>query len=271
MEVEAVAEVDLVNTGLPLRLGDGGRLLFGRGLPAVEPSLRPWEELRPVLKDPGGCPEGTAYLMYRDICWPEHRELLQEHRLRYDLTVIPAGRAGREPVRTHGHYHARAPGGDLTYPELYQVVCGDAWFLLQRPGPAGAREVVVLRGRAGQYVLVPPGYGHVTVNVGRTTLVIANWVERHFPSSFSEMRARGGAAYHVLEGPSGLELVPNPAYGDPVPLRVRDAFPLDALGLAEGEPSYPVGVQHPGRLGFLVDPGAWREVLGRAWQEGGLA
>ncbi|MBC7339032.1 MAG: glucose-6-phosphate isomerase [Firmicutes bacterium] len=266
-----MAEVDLVNTGLPLRLGDGGQLYFREGLPAVQPSLRPWEELRPVLKDPGSRPEGTAYLMYRDVCWPQHRESLEGHRLRYDLTVIPAARAGKEPVRTHGHYHATVPGSDLTYPELYHVVCGEAWFLLQRPGPTGATEVVVLRGRPGQYVLVPPGYGHVTVNVGKSTLVIANWVERHFASSFSEMRARGGAAYHVLDGPAGLELVPNPAYGEPVPVRMRDAFPLRALGLAEGEPSYPAGVREPERLGFLVDPGSWRDVLARAWQEGGLA
>lgn len=266
-----MGEVNLENTGLPVRLEDGVRLLFAEGLPPVEPSLRPWEELHPVLKDAAKSPRGTAYLMYRDICWPQHRGSLKEHRLRYDLTVIPAARAGREPVRTHGHYHATVPGSDLTYPELYHVVYGNAWFLLQRPGPTGAREVVVLRGRPGQYVLVPPGYGHVTVNVGKSTLVIANWVERHFPSSFSEMRAQGGAAYHVLDGPAGLELVPNPAYGEPVPARVHDAFPLRALGLAEGQPSYPVGVREPGRLGFLVDPGSWQEVLSRAWQEGGLA
>lgn len=263
-----MAEVDLVNTGLPVRLGDRGRLHFTQGLPAVEPSLRPWEELRPVLKDPGSCPEGTAYLMYRDICWPEHRASLEKRRLRYDLTVIPAARAGREPVRTHGHYHATVPGSGFTYPELYQVVHGQAWFLLQKPGPAGAVEAVILRGRPGQYVLVPPGYGHVTINVGESTLVIANWVERNFASSFSEMRGRGGAAYHVLDGPGGPEPVPNPAYGGPVPLRLGDAHPLSVLGLAEREPSYPVGVREPERLGFLVDPGSWQEVLNRAWQGG---
>lgn len=265
-----VAGVHLVQTGLPIRLGDGAQLFFNGGLPAVEPSRRSWEELRPVLKDPASCPAGTAYLMYRDICWPRDRERLEEHRLRYDLTVIPAARAGREPVRTHGHYHAPVPGADLTYPELYQVVHGQAWFLLQKPGRGGADEVVVVKARAGDYVLVPPGYGHVTINVGPVALVIANWVERHFPSSFSEMRARGGAAYHVLQGPGGLDLVPNPAYGEPVPLRVVDAFPIRSLALEDGHPSYPVGAGDPARLAFLVDPGRHREVLAQAWREGGL-
>ncbi|HHY95969.1 MAG TPA: hypothetical protein GX513_13320, partial [Firmicutes bacterium] len=79
-------------TGLPLRW-DPDRLLFADGLPEVRPSLRPWEELRPVLKDPASCPQGTAYFMYRDICWPTDRPHLEAKELRYDITVIPPAQA----------------------------------------------------------------------------------------------------------------------------------------------------------------------------------
>lgn len=259
-------------TGLPLALEEPARLLFGGGIPPVEPAERPWEELRPVLKDPETCPRGTAYWMYRDLCRPEDRGALIRAELRYDLTVIPSGRAGEEPVRTHGHYHALVPGQPLTYPELYQVVRGEAWFLLQRqqrPGVAGSAvaEAVLVKARAGEYVLVPPDFGHVTVNPGGNTLVIANWVQRTFSSSFAEMRRSGGAAYHVLNG-RGLRLEPNPAYGSPVPLRVVEAFSLASLGFPPGGPSYLVGANHPHRLEFLVRPQDYRELLAEVWQAG---
>lgn len=266
-----LAAIDLKRlTGLPLVLEGPGRLVFQGDLPPVEPAERPWDELRAVVMEPHACPEGTAYLMYRDICWPRDRGRLEEHRVRYDLTVIPPAWVGREPVRTHGHYHAVSPDGGLTYPELYQVVHGRAWFLLQKPGPGGAEALVAVKAGEGEYVLVPPGYGHVTVNVGRTTLVVANWVERHFASSFTEVRNRRGFAYYVVRGQNGLELAPNPAYEHPVPARVVSAFQLGVLSLDGGTPSYPWGACEPGRLAFLVSPADHRELFARAWREGGL-
>lgn len=253
-------------TGLPLALRPPGELVFRDGLPSVTPAERSWDELRPVVRDAASCPEGTAYLMYRDVCWPGDRPLLERAGLRYDLTVIPPAAAGREPVRTHGHYHPLAPGGELTYPELYQVVHGEAWFLLQRPGPGGAAALLAVRAKVGDYVLVPPGFGHVTVNVGEGTLVVANWVERHFTPSFSQVRERRGLAYHLLRHGGGVELVPNEAYRHPVPVRVLDAFPVVPPGLGGGVASYPLG-RDPARLGFLVDPSRYRAVLAEAWPE----
>ncbi|MEW5934968.1 MAG: glucose-6-phosphate isomerase family protein, partial [Bacillota bacterium] len=95
--------VDLVLTGLPADLLPDGRIDFRGRVLVGEVGFRSWEDLRPVLQDPGSCPAGAAYAVYRDVCRPEHRGILKRVGLRYDLTVVLPGRAGREYARTHGH------------------------------------------------------------------------------------------------------------------------------------------------------------------------
>ncbi|WP_301664617.1 glucose-6-phosphate isomerase family protein [Methanoculleus frigidifontis] len=98
------------------------------------------------------------------------RRWLAEQNVRFDITVIPPGAVGGEYVKTKGHYHPLTPAG-IGYPELYQVLAGEAHYLLQRKN---LRDVVVVTAKAGEFVLIPPGYGHVTVNPGKENLVMAN-------------------------------------------------------------------------------------------------
>src|SRR5690606_15189179 len=118
-----------------------------------------------------------------------------------------------------------APDG-TGYPELYQVAAGEAWFILQ-----DRRSVLVIPAGPGDCALIPPGFGHVTVNVGRGPLVLANWVDGSFASRYDGYRRRRGAAVYVEAGSDGPVLRPNPAY-DPAP-GVRWGTPTlpDLVGL----------------------------------------
>ena len=59
--------------------------------------------------------------------------------------------------------HPENPAG-TGYPELYEVVEGVAHFLLQKKT---LEHIVLVKAAKGDIVLIPLGYGHVTINPSR--------------------------------------------------------------------------------------------------------
>lgn len=216
--------------GFPLSLDEAGRLSFGpaHGQAAPAPGARTLTEMRPFLRDPAAAGPAEVYWMYRDAALPEHRDACARLSARYDVTVLLPGTLGMEFIKTAGHYHPPMPGSDLTYGEVYQVLFGRAACLLQRAaaaagdGAAAGRVVdaVLVEAEAGDLIVIPPGYGHVTVNVGRAPLAMANWVDPVFQAEYSPYREARGAAYYLLDGAGdGAAAEPNPRYRHPAPLR----------------------------------------------------
>ena len=178
------------------------------------PKIRHLSDLKPVLYEP---PENTtttpAYYMYRDIAnCNEHRKIFQRANLRYDITVIPPLIVGREYIKTFGHYHSKPCNGELSYPEIYEVLQGEAYYLLQKCNNSIVEEAILIHAREGEHVIVPPNYGHVTINPSSKTLIMANIVSRSVNSDYESYREKGGACYYVLEN----EVIPNPSY-NPMP------------------------------------------------------
>jgi glucose-6-phosphate isomerase len=175
--------------------------------PLPEPSVRTAEDLRGVLADPGCTCTGPVYSMCRDVARTVNdRNWLTEQQLRFDITVIPPRRICGEFIKTKGHYHPDNPSG-TGYPEIYEVLAGVAHYLIQDQDCA---DVVVITACAGEIVIVPPGYGHVTINPDKTTVLqMANIVSTKFSSDYQRYEAQNGAAYFemVKEG-----FVKNPAY-----------------------------------------------------------
>ncbi|HDI73671.1 MAG TPA: glucose-6-phosphate isomerase [Candidatus Korarchaeota archaeon] len=159
---------------------------------ALEPSIRLFSQLLNVLRYPEKAPkDGEAYYMYRDL------PPLRGSWARFDVTVIPPWKVGDELAKTKGHYH-NSPLGKPPYPEIYQVHAGEALYILQKPGEIASKIVdfVVIRATPGDVVVIPPGYGHVTVNVGEETLVMSNVIYRGVKSNYGPFERLRGAAYH---------------------------------------------------------------------------
>lgn len=223
--------------------------------PLPEPDVRRVGDMASLLADPACPEEGPLYFMYRDLAaGPDDRVWLQAHAIRYDITVIPARTLCGEHVKTKGHYHPHAPGG-VGYPELYQVLSGEAIYLLQDRDLTTAAAVRAVEGEA---VLIPPGYGHVTINPSKRELVMANLVSNHFSSEYRFYEEHGGAMYYLTE----QGWVQNPHYS--VHPRLKELRPPELPGLCirHQEPIYGM-VGNEALNGFLNDPAAFRESL--AW------
>lgn len=211
-------------------------------LPA--PGIRTVRDMKSVLAEPACQETGPLYYMYRDLARSEaDRRWLSAHRLRYDITVIPPRDLCGECVKTKGHYHPADPAG-TGYPELYEVLDGEAEFLLQS---GSLDDVVLVSAGKGACVIIPPGYGHVSINPSHdTTLAMANLVSTAFESRYGEYETLRGAAYYLM---GDGRVTRNPRYGNVPVLRrvtVSKNSPVKS-------PIYSL-VGNPEALAFLNEP-----------------
>jgi len=181
-------------------------------LPA--PGIRTIRDMKNVLFVPQCKAEGPLYFMYRDLARSEKdRQWLKRENLRFDITVIPPRDLCGELVKTKGHYHPTNVSG-TGYPELYEVFEGKALFLLQSHT---LKDIVLVKAEKGTRVIVPPGYGHVTINPSSNdTLTMANIVSSAFDSKYEEYETLSGAAYYVM---NDGRIVKNRHYLDIPPIR----------------------------------------------------
>ena len=122
-------------------------------LSGVKPDVRMLHDMDDVLYDRTmiDAPDTELYYMYRDLALSKRdRDTILEHRLRYDITVIPPGMLGTEYVKTAGHDH---PGD---YGELYEVLEGEAQYLLQKRDGEAVSDIIVVTACAGDKVIIPP-------------------------------------------------------------------------------------------------------------------
>jgi glucose-6-phosphate isomerase len=218
-----------------------------------EPDIRFLYDMREVIYDKPWLAKAenvALYYMYRDLyLGRKDRDLLIGQGLRYDITIIPPAMLGVEYIKTAGHYHPLPPGGNVSYPELYEVLEGEAIYLLQM---RDLSDVVAVYASAGDKVLVPPDYGHITINRSNRTLKMANLVDRSFSSIYDPIKERGGGAYfYTTQG-----FIKNDQYPKTAQLRRVEAPENDllkGLGMSKQREIYSM-IKEPERLDYLKHP-----------------
>lgn len=137
-------------------------------------------------------PDLELYYMYRGV--------EKKGELRYDITEVPAKMLGSEFVKTKGHYHVG------NYQELYMVLEGEAIFLMQKRNGEIIEDVYAVKTKKGQAIIVPPGYGHVTINPSKENLKMANWISENCKSDYSDYEKLQGACYYYTQaGPASAK------------------------------------------------------------------
>jgi glucose-6-phosphate isomerase len=256
--------------GLPIKFDPATcALSFGARVRDPLYGTRELDALRPVLADPNCRGPEIIYWMYRNLGLQGDEHLLSTHRLRYDISVFVPCKLGQEPMKTSGHYHPAIYRGGPAYPEIYEVLYGEALYLLQKverieagPGQVRVQDVIVMRARAGEKAIMPPGYGHVTINTLDQPLVMSNWVCADFQSVYKPVEKCRGFAYYLKEKRGVARWERNDKYVRPVPeLRCAEPRPIPELGLKPGVPMYQVCRKHPEWFAFLLRPQDYEEQM----------
>ncbi len=157
----------------------------------LTPDIRKLSDIKEVVYDQEWLKIASnleLYYMYRG--------LEKKDGLRYDITVIPAKMLGSEFTKTKGHYHVGA------YQEVYIVLEGKAIYLMQKTGKeeSETEDVYAIEAQKGDVVVIPPFYGHVTINPSKTEeLKMANWVSPQCKSDYSLYEKLQGACYYYTK------------------------------------------------------------------------
>jgi len=121
-----------------------------------------------------------------------------------DLTVINPGKVGNEYIKTVGHYHGYVPGTVVAYPEIYEAITDGFEYLLQsEPDGDGAVDVIWVVTSAGDKVVMPPNYGHVSMNFSNKPAIEMDIQKRDNPnqSDYSLFKEKvGGALIRTSDG-----------------------------------------------------------------------
>jgi glucose-6-phosphate isomerase len=174
-------------------------------------ALRTHEKMVEVLMDPAGNGPSVHYYMIRG--GTDQR----------NITVWEPGTVSGEYIKTYGHYHI----GQLD--ETYWVLLGDGVVLQQKLVTDGdamqADRVEVFRAipvKAGDSVYMPPGFGHLMANTGKTYLVMADDSPVDFGdkdpvsmpghADYTMVKQMQGFAYYVVEKDGKPALKKNPLY-----------------------------------------------------------
>ncbi|MFH1225245.1 MAG: glucose-6-phosphate isomerase family protein [Candidatus Diapherotrites archaeon] len=247
-------------SGLPLKLDKKtNRAVFGSGARKVDAVIRTGAEMRQALADADSVePAKECYYMYRGVCMEHDALEIESAGLRYDITVLPALMLGKEFNKTFGHFHPKVPGTAMSYTEVYEVLQGKAHYILQNPA---CTEFFVFEASAGEKVVIPPGYGHVTINPSKTeTLVMSDWTAAGFKSDYGVFRERHGAAqYETAKG-----WIKNKKYAKVPKMRMVKPREVPEFGFRKGKPMY--SLVQEGKLellDFLKMPADYAKVFER--------
>jgi glucose-6-phosphate isomerase, archaeal len=227
------------------------------GTKRVKPNVRMLFDMLDVIYDRkwlSGADNFELYYMYRDLSLSKNdARVVMEHGLRYDITIIPPRMLGCEFIKTAGHYHPRIPGKDVTYPEVYEVLSGEARYIMQQPDNDSIKDAILVKAQQGDKVIIPPGYGHLTVNASNKVLKMANWVARDFESIYSPIKEKCGGAYFILQN----GIVKNLKYDNIAELRFSKPTNIRETGFVKKEEIYGL-VKDIEKLKFLTEPHNYR-------------
>jgi oxalate decarboxylase/phosphoglucose isomerase-like protein (cupin superfamily) len=258
-------------TGLPTPLtlsqDESGaiRPVFGEGVATAEPvDVRYAQDLSGFLREPGAALPGAALYSVQRGVMPETLSGEMERRgLRYALTVLRAGTVGRsrEWVRTRGHHNSLAPGTNLPYPEIHEVLHGDGLLYLQHGSVGHPADVVILPVSAGDKAVVAPGWASLLVNVGEAPLTIGTWRMDDCHTESGELQPFGGMAHFVLRADTGTSsLEPNGRYKAVPEPRRAEPKELPDWGLTRAEPLLAAFHRSPDSLRALLRPQDFADV-----------
>jgi len=119
--------------------------------------------------------------------------------LKYNITVVPARLLGKEFTKTKGHIHIE------NYAETYTVLEGEAIYLMQKTQNEVVEDVYAVKAKKGESVIIPPFYGHVTINPSDKDLKTGDWTSINCKSDYSLFEKLKGACYYYVRGPASAK------------------------------------------------------------------
>lgn len=272
----------LIKSGLPLYLDESNYVMALSALLKHDGYARKAAgQMKGLLADENSLAcEEPFYDVYRGIAYPEDEALLQKNNFRYDITIIMPGQINGECKKTSGHYHGWNETRRNTYAEVYEVIKGTALYILQKsdnfeatnPDEVKVDDVIFATVHEGETIIVPPNYGHNSINIGEGPLVFSNLAYVPCPVEYGPVKHFHGMGYYIKKEQNKTVYEANPKYqGLPSP-KFATVKENPEFGIRFGLPVYESYRQNPDAFDFLKNPDSYVEgIMDMLQYQDGLA
>lgn len=205
------------------------QLIFGADVLIAETKTRARGELAPFALDAGACVPADAiqYWMYNGIAARADSLRLQNCGAQYELTWLLPNALGVERSKTLGHIHNAPLRNGATFPEMYEVLYGSAYFLLYALDATKTHATFCgyVHACAGEQMVMPPNTYHLSINAGDTPLLFADVISKNARGIYDDVRATRGAPYYALTDGTWRR---NAMFADAAPLAECPQLRVDA-------------------------------------------
>jgi len=227
---------------------------YGKGVYGPKPETRHLDDIRKSLMDPDCEGPNDLYAIVMDIGNELHREDMLERDLLFASCVYNYGQMGQEPIRSQGHIHAKSLSCNSSTCELYEIWEGEAIIYMQEYVQDYPGRCFAIRAKQGEVVIVPPFWGHQTVNANLDKpMVFGAWCVRDYGFDYDDVRAHKGLAYYPVVKDKEIIWHKNPHYLDST-LVERSPRIYTEFGIDPTKPIYQQFVQDPDRMLFVSKP-----------------
>ena len=259
----------LENSGLPIyRDDETGKLALEAPLTYKGFAEKTLSQMKGLFADDSGNdPNENIYDVYRGIMDPKDEELFQTYDYQYDITVVKSGNVGMERKKTSGHYHSYNEMRTYTIPEVYEVLEGTALFVLQRADNfedtdyenLDVSDLIIARVEAGQAIIVPPNYGHCSVNGGEGDLIFSNLAYVPCRIDYAPVQYYHGLGVYVDGHENEIQTIVNGYYNKLPKAKLATVKENAALGILFHHPVYQEFKKRPEAFTFLGNVDAYVE------------
>jgi len=255
---------DLTNLlGFDVKMISKSELEFGDGIDKTKPDKRFLDDLKGLTYDRKlKLIHSPIYYMYRDRHEKKDEAAIRKYKVRYDITLIPPRMIGEEFIKTSGHFHPEKKGTGIAYPEVYEVISGQATYLLIGSVLPYDKvtEAYLCTVEAGEKAIMPSGYGHVTINLIDEPLLMTNWVAEEFSSDYGPIIEYHGASHFLIKD-SPYKIVENTKWGELPEIKIVKPKSLPKFALEFGKPMYQQALNNMEKLDYLVNPEKYLEEI----------
>lgn len=263
---------ELKNSGLPLCIDDETHIMYiGAELGCEFYGRKYAGAMKGLLADETNMdPDEPFYDVYREIAYPTDVEAFKKNFYRYDVTVVLPGLLNGECKKTSGHYHGWNEMRTNTFGEVYEVLKGTALYILQRadnfdgdPKEIKIDDMIAVTVNAGETLVVPPNYGHASINVGEGPLVFGSLAYYPCPINYDSVKYYHGMGYYVFKEGNEVKIKLNDKYEKVPELKMATVKENPNLGIQFDVPVYHSYLKNPEAFRFLAQPDAYvEEIMG---------
>jgi glucose-6-phosphate isomerase len=253
--MDTMATIKLPNRSLDIELlMPENRLRFSSSVIIGKKAGKSLNQMRSLMYNADQADDEPLYEFYVGVFNGENSGIFDHGGLRHDIILVSPGHIGGEFKKTSGHIHKQPSNYKTGYPEIYEVLYGTALFMVQKTVNGTVRCAAAIETRAGEKILIPPGYEHATVNIGSGPLVFCDLISNNCENEYQAIQDHGGMGYFVINRNGLPEFVKNPRYGKlPEIQRLRPVINAE-LNITFDEYVYDLLIDDPHAFSYLDKP-----------------